>query len=202
MNTVIPYEDPAYAAARGLARRRPRHACSGWRTASACTRLCRDSRSSGTRSSWRSSREWDSPTPTTATSSPWISGRAEFRHHRSARVGSAAGLPLDPLGQPAACSRHRPRRLRWPSPEPRFKGVTIPRREVDPSGGTPTEKALYATPRRHDHLNEALLLRESAQSNGDLLQVLNPTLGPILDRERLSQPASPRPPDPRIDLRQ
>jgi len=123
-----------------------------------------------------------SPTPTTAISSPWTSGRARSRRHRRGRGGWAAGSTRPARTRCARLASARP--CRSPSPGRRSKGG-------DPHRQAPA--ARYRQPagplRRHGQgdSGEPALLAGSASADANLL-VVDRTLGPILNRTVDSDP--------------
>ncbi len=182
LNTVIPYENAAYRSSRGILALDPTTVIPldegfGLHPSLPGLKKLWDAKqlaiiqgvgfADPNYSHFESMDIWQSGVPSEPVSTGWI-GRW---------LDSTSGSPLRAVGigptTPMALTGAK------------VQGVTIPAGKLILPGDS-TEKALYAT-LAGTTMNEALLLRESAQSNGDLLQVLK-TLGPILDRSVSANP--------------
>ncbi|MGO9343198.1 MAG: DUF1501 domain-containing protein [Acidimicrobiales bacterium] len=182
LNTVVPYEDSLYHSSRGILAIDPSTILPlgdgfGLHPSLPGLKKLWDARhlavvqgvgfADPNYSHFESMDIWQSGVPSEPVSTGWI-GRW---------LDTTAGSPLRAVGigptTPMALTGAK------------VQGVTIPAGKLI-LPGDPTEEALYAT-LAGTALHEALLLKESAHSNGDLLQVQR-SLGPILDRSASSNP--------------
>jgi len=182
MNTVIPYQDPAYAPARGPLAIDPSTVLPlgegfGLHPSMPGFKKLWDARqlavvegvgfADPNFSHFASMDVWQSAVPSGSESTGWI-GRWLDRTPGSPlrAVGIGPTLPVVLTGDTV-------------------QGVTVPAgRLVLP--GAPEEQALYAALAGSDH-NDAVLLGQAAQSGSELLQV-HTELGPILDRSATTDP--------------
>ncbi len=182
LNTVIPYQDAEYQSSRGILAIEPstvlplgdgfglHPSMPGFKKLWDANRLAVVQGvgfSDPNYSHFESMDIWQSAVPSEPVGTGWI-GRW---------LDTTAGSPLRAVGigptAPMALTGAK------------VQGVTIPAGKLA-LPGDPSERALYATLAGTTR-QEALLLVESAQANGNLLQVQR-TLGPILDRSASANP--------------
>ena len=190
LNTVNPVREPGLRRRPRRPGRRRRHGVAAGRRVRPPPRHARIQEAVGRATSWPSSTASASPTPTTATSSRWTSGRAGVTDAPDST--GWLGRWLDGTGSSPLRAIAIGPTLPTALSGARVQGAAIP---VGPLvlPGDAAEQALYARRRRRRPRRAPRWLAEAAGSDAGPARAAPRASGPILDRDGHVEPAaSPR----------